>query len=148
MSTISFVRVDTQEVIGRAPLADWWMVAGEVCSTVLKMKDEASRAKLMALMSLGNDCRKPPRQLRLTELDIVDWHWACSVVMIRLLKQVSLDVEMFLDTKDRKHIDLTKLWSHKASTSFVELLALNMALLDAHCVVEAREIRTPLLKVI
>jgi len=148
MSSISFVRVDTQEVIGIAPMADWWMVVGELCSTIVRLEDQNTRAKLMELMSLGNDFQKPPRRVQLSELDLVDWNWACSVTMIRILKQVGLDSLSFIQHKDHSSIDMSKLWSHKASTAFVELLALNMALIECRTAVEAREVRIPFLKVI
>ena len=148
MSVISFFRADTQEVIGTAPLADWWKIAGELFGTITSMKDEATRTKLLALTKLGSDFRQPPRQIILTELDLVDWHWACSIGMIRVMKQVADDSDAYLKSPHQASINLSQTWAHKISGAFVELLALNMALLDAHCQIEVREVRTPMLKVI
>lgn len=147
MSSICFVRVDTQDIIASAPMADWWMVTGELQGAVYAM-DHPARAKLLELISLGKDFRKPPRQVVLTEMDIVDWYGRCSLVMIRLLKQVGVEFDTLLLAAENPDLDMSKLWSHKASTAFVELLALNSVLLDARCSIEAREIRIPMLKVI
>lgn len=148
MSCISFVRVDTQEVVGIAPMQDWWMVTGELTCVVAELTDVETRTKLQRLLALGKDFRQPPRRVVLTEMDIVDWYSRTSLVMIRLLKQVALDMDVLLRSESADSIDVTKLWSHKASTAFIELLALNSALLEVNGSVIAREIRTPNLKVI
>lgn len=149
MSSISFVRVDTQEVIGHAPLVDWLLVVGELQGKIDSIDDDVLiRAKLMALMSFGTDFRLPPCRLLLTELDLVYLYWACSSVMIRIMKQVEQDAATLLKHPEPDCVDMTKLWAYKTSTVFVEMQALNMALVEARCDIEVREIRTPLLKVV
>jgi hypothetical protein len=148
MSCISFVRVDTREVVGSAPMQDWWMVTGELMGVVAELKDVETRTKLQRLLALGKDFRQPPCRVILTEMDIVDWYSRTSLVMIRLLKQVAQDMDAYTRSKSADNIDVSMLWSHKASSAFVELLALNSALLEVNGPVIAREIRTPVLKVI
>lgn len=150
MSAISFVLCGNREVVGVAPIVDWWSVAGQLRPCIEAMKDPVSQAKMEELMRLGNDFRNPPSRVILTELDLVEWYGVCGRAMYMLTRKVTEDVDAVLRNPfhPKDGFDITRTFAFRDMGPMVELMALVLTLIEQRSDIEAMEVRIPNLKAV
>ncbi|MNQ80701.1 hypothetical protein D3C85_956920 [compost metagenome] len=150
MSAISFVLPGSREVVGSAPIVDWWSVAQQLQPCIMQMQDPAAQAKMQELMRLGNDFRNPPSHVLLTELDLVEWYGICGRAMYTLTRKVTEDVDAVLRNPfhPKDSFDITRTFAFRDMGPMVELMALVLTLIEQRSSIEAQEVRIPNLKVV